>query len=245
MAWNSKIEWTESTWNPVTGCTKISVGCKNCYAERIAMRLRAAGSPNYASGFRVRPHPHALDIPLRWRRPRVIFVNSMSDLFHEDVSLDFILQVFDVMSRAPHHRFQVLTKRSDRLLDLSPRLTWPENILMGVTVENADYIFRIDHLRQTSAALKFVSFEPLLGPVPDIDFKGIDWVIVGGESGPRARPIKPDWVIDIRDQCLTENIPFFFKQWGGTNKKKSGRKLQGKTYSQTPLKPKLHQFTYV
>jgi protein gp37 len=169
----------------------------------------------------------------------------MSDLFHEDVSLDFILQVFDVMSRAPHHRFQVLTKRSDRLLDLSPRLTWPENILMGVTVENADYIFRIDHLRQTSAALKFVSFEPLLGPVPDIDFKGIDWVIVGGESGPRARPIKPDWVIDIRDQCLTENIPFFFKQWGGTNKKKSGRKLQGKTYSQTPLKPKLHQFTYV
>lgn len=245
MAWNSKIEWTESTWNPVTGCTEISVGCKNCYARRIALRLQAAGSPNYANGFRVTLHPHALDIPLRWRRPRIIFVNSMSDLFHEDVPLDFILHVFDVMSRAPHHQFQVLTKRSERLLELSPRLTWPDNVLMGVTVENADYTFRIDHLRQTSAALKFISFEPLLGPVPDIDFEGIDWVIVGGESGPRARPIHQDWVIDIRDQCLNAKIPFFFKQWGGTNKKKSGRTLQGRTYNQTPPKPKPRQFAYV
>ncbi len=234
MAWNSKIEWTESTWNPVTGCTEISVGCKNCYARRIALRLQAAGSPNYANGFRVTLHPHALDIPLRWRRPRIIFVNSMSDLFHEDVPPEFILDVFDVMSRAPHHQFQVLTKRSERLLELSPRLTWPENVLMGVTVENADYTFRIDHLRQTSAALKFISFEPLLGPVPNIDFEGIDWVIVGGESGPHARPIHPDWVIDIRDQCRDSKIPFFFKQWGGANKKKSGRKLQGRTYNQTP-----------
>ena len=244
MAWNSKIEWTESTWNPVTGCTKISVGCKNCYAQRLALRLQAAASPNYANGFRVALHPHALDIPLRWRRPRIIFVNSMSDLFHEDVPLDFILRVFDVMSRTPHHQFQVLTKRSERLLELSPRLTWPDNVLMGVTVENADYTFRIDHLRQTSAALKFISFEPLLGPVPDIDFQGIDWVIVGGESGPHARPIQPDWVIDIRDQSLAAKIPFFFKQWGGTNKKKSGRILQGRTYTQTLLKPKRGEFAY-
>ena len=244
MAWNSKIEWTESTWNPVTGCTKISVGCKNCYAQRLALRLQAAGSPNYANGFRVTLHPHALDIPLRWRRPRIIFVNSMSDLFHEDVPLDFILHVFDVMSRAPHHQFQVLTKRSERLLELSPRLTWPENVLMGVTVENADYTFRIDHLRQTSAALKFISFEPLLGPVPDVDFEGIDWVIVGGESGPHARPIRPDWVIDIRDQCRDAKIPFFFKQWGGTNKKKSGRTLQGKTYNQTPTTSTRGEFAY-
>jgi protein gp37 len=244
VAWNSKIEWTESTWNPVTGCTEISVGCKNCYARRLALRLKAAGSPNYANGFRVTLHPHALDIPLRWRRPRVIFVNSMSDLFHEDVPLDFILHVFDVMSRAPHHQFQVLTKRSERLLELSPRLTWPENVLMGVTVENADYTFRIDHLRQTSAALKFISFEPLLGPVPDIDFEGIDWVIVGGESGPHARPIHPDWVIDIRDQCRNAKIPFFFKQWGGTNKKKAGRILQGRTYNQIPLIPKRGEFAY-
>ncbi len=244
MAWNSKIEWTESTWNPVTGCTKISVGCKNCYAQRIALRLQAAGSPNYANAFRVTLHPHALDIPLRWRRPRIIFVNSMSDLFHKDVPLDFILHVFDVMSRAPRHQFQVLTKRSERLLELSPRLTWPENVLMGVTVENSDYTFRSDHLRQTSAALKFISLEPLLGPVPDIDFEGIDWVIVGGESGPRARPIHQDWVIDIRDQCSDAKIPFFFKQWSGTNKKKSGRILQGKTYSQIPLKPKRGELAY-
>src|SRR4030042_1413926 len=179
MAQNSKIEWTESTWNPVTGCTKISPGCKNCYAERMALRLRAAGSPNYANGFRVTLHHHALEIPLRWRHPRTIFVNSMSDLFHKDVPFDFISKVFDVMHRASRHRFQILTKRSDRLLELSSRLSWPENVWMGVTVENADCTFRIDHLRQTDAAIKFISFEPLLGPISSIKLEGIDWSIVG------------------------------------------------------------------
>ena len=236
MAQNSKIEWTESTWNPVTGCTKISAGCKNCYAERMALRLKAAGSPNYANGFRVTLHHHALEIPLRWKKPRTIFVNSMSDLFHKNISFDFISKVFDVMRRASHHRFQILTKRSGRLLKLSSKLTWPENVWMGVTVENIDCAFRIDDLRQTAAAIKFISFEPLLGPIPNIDLEGIDWIIVGGESGPRARPMKPQWAIDIRDQCLSADVPFFFKQWGGINKKKNGRKLDGRMWNQTPRK---------
>jgi protein gp37 len=236
MAQNSKIEWTESTWNPVTGCTKISAGCKNCYAERMALRLKAAGSPNYANGFRVTLHHHALEIPLRWKQPRTIFVNSMSDLFHKDIPFDFISKVFDVMRRASHHRFQILTKRSGRLLELSSRLTWLENVWMGVTVENADCRFRIDDLRQTAAAIKFISFEPLLGPIPNIDLEGIDWVIVGGESGPRARPMRPQWAIDIRDQCRDADVPFFFKQWGGINKKKNGRKLDGRMWNQKPRK---------
>ncbi|MHC4496657.1 MAG: DUF5131 family protein, partial [Planctomycetota bacterium] len=221
MAQNSKIEWTESTWNPVTGCTKISAGCKHCYAERMAMRLKAAGSPNYAEGFRVTLHEHALEIPLRWKRPRTIFVNSMSDLFHKDVPFDFISKIFDVMHQASHHRFQILTKRSRRLLQLNSKLTWPENVWMGVTVENNECAFRIDDLRQTDAAIKFISFEPLLGPIPDINFKSIDWVIVGGESGPKARPMAPDWATDVRDQCVAASVPFFFKQWGGVNKKKA------------------------
>ena len=235
MAQNSKIEWTESTWNPVTGCTKISAGCKNCYAERMALRLRAAGSPNYANGFKVTLHPHALEIPLRWKQPRTIFVNSMSDLFHKDVPFDFISKVFDVMCRASHHRFQILTKRSGRLLKLSSKLTWPENVWMGVTVENADCTFRIDDLRKTNAAIKFISFEPLLGPILSIDLEGIDWVIVGGESGPKSRPMEPQWVTNIRDQCLSTNVPFFFKQWGGVNKKKSGRILDGRTWDAMPI----------
>jgi protein gp37 len=234
MAQNSKIEWTESTWNPVTGCTKISAGCKNCYAERMALRLKAAHSRNYLNGFRVTPHPHALEIPLRWKKPRIIFVNSMSDLFHRDIPFDFISKIFDVMCQASHHRFQALTKRSRRLLQLSPKLPWPKNVWMGVTVEGPDYTFRIDHLRQTAAAIKFISFEPLLGPIPNIALEGIDWVIVGGESGPRARPMKAEWAIDIRDQCLAADIPFFFKQWGGTNKKKTGRILEGRKWDQTP-----------
>jgi len=234
MAQNSKIEWTQSTWNPVTGCTKISAGCQNCYAERMARRLQAIGSANYANGFRLTLHPHVLELPLSWRKPRTVFVNSMSDLFHKNVPLNFISQVFDIIKRAPHHYFQILTKRSERLLDLSTRLPWPKNLYMGVTVENNDCRFRIDHLRHTPAAVKFLSLEPLLGPLPDLDVTGIDWVIVGGESGPGARPMSPDWVTDIRDQCLHANIPFFFKQWGGTNKKKSGRTLDGKTWSQTP-----------
>ncbi len=239
MARNSKIEWTESTWNPVTGCTKISSGCKNCYAERMALRLKAAGSRNYANGFRVTPHPHILNTPLRWRQSRTIFVNSMSDLFHSNVPLDFISKIFDVMCQASRHRFQVLTKRSHRLLQLSPKLPWPENVWMGVTVENAGCTFRIDHLRQTPAAIKFISFEPLLGPIPNINLEGIDWVIVGGESGPGARPMKSDWAIDIRDQCLDAEVPFFFKQGGGTNKTKNGRSLGGRIWDDMPAKIEL------
>ncbi len=235
MAQLSKIEWTESTWNPVTGCTKISLGCRNCYAERLAKRLKAIGHPNYRNGFEVTVHPHTLEIPLRWRRARMIFVNSMSDLFHKSVPFCFIQQVFDIIYRAPHHRFQVLTKRSERLLQLNARLRWPENLWMGVTVETADYLYRLDDLRQTGAAIKFVSFEPLLGPVPQINLDGIDWVIVGGESGPGARPMHRDWPARIRDQCIEQSVPFFFKQWGGTNKKETGRVLDGRLWDQTPL----------
>jgi len=236
MAQYSKIEWTQCTWNPVTGCTKISEGCQNCYAERMALRLKAMGQPNYRNGFGVTLHPHVLETPLRWKQPRTIFVNSMSDLFHKKVPLHFIRKVFDVARSMPQHNFQVLTKRSHRLLQLNDELSWPRNLCMGVTVENAKYTFRIDDLRQTSAVIKFLSLEPLLGPIPDINLRGIDWVIVGGESGPGARPILPDWVTDIRDQCLAADVPFFFKQWGGVNKKKNGRKLDGKTWNQTPVK---------
>jgi protein gp37 len=234
MAANSKIEWTECTWNPVTGCTRISMGCLNCYAERMTRRLQAMGQPNYRNGFKLTLHPHMLELPLRWRRPRMIFVNSMSDLFHEDVPLDFIEQVFSVMQQAPQHCFQVLTKRSERLAKLSPRLRWPDNVWMGVTVESEDYRFRIEHLRQTNAAVKFLSLEPLLSSLPNIDLTGIDWVILGGESGPGARPMQPEWVTDIRDQCLAAQVPFFFKQWGGVNKKAKGRRLGRRTWDQTP-----------
>jgi protein gp37 len=244
MAQNSKIEWTQCTWNPVTGCTKISTGCKNCYAERMALRLKAMGQPNYRNGFRVTKHPHVLKTPLRWKQPRTIFVNSMSDLFHQAVDFDFISSVFEVMHRARQHRFQVLTKRSARLLQLSYKLNWPQNVWMGVTVETDDYIFRIDDLRQTSANVKFLSLEPLLGPIPDLDLMGIDWVIVGGESGPGARPVRREWVTDIRDQCLAANVPFFFKQWGGVNKKKTGRTLEGRTWGQVPEASRLRELSY-
>jgi len=244
MAQKSHIEWTESTWNPVTGCTKLSAGCKNCYAERMALRLKAMGQPNYRNGFRVTMHQHVLNIPLHWKQSRTIFVNSMSDLFHKDVPFDFISRVFAVMEKAHHHQFQVLTKRSERLLQLSPKLSWPQNVCMGVTVENADYIFRIDHLRQTSAAIKFLSLEPLLGPLPNLDLTDIDWVIVGGESGPGARPNETDWVTDIRDQCIEANVPFFFKQWGGVNKKKNGRTLDGRTWDDTPQNSKMREYSF-
>jgi protein gp37 len=234
MAANSKIEWTECTWNPVTGCTKVSPGCQNCYAERMARRLQAMGQPNYRNGFRLTVHPHMLDLPLHWRQPRSIFVNSMSDLFHKDVPLDFIEKVFDVIRRAPQHRFQILTKRSKRLKELSPRLAWPDNVWMGVTVENQDYTHRIDHLRQTGATVKFISFEPLLSPIPNIDLTGINWAILGGESGPGARPMPREWVTDIRDQCIAGKVPFFFKQWGGVNKKANGRTLENRTWDQIP-----------
>ncbi len=234
MATKSRIEWTESTWNPVTGCTKISLGCKNCYAERMAKRLQAMGQPNYAKGFSLSVHPHVVETPLTWKTPQVIFVNSMSDLFHKEVPLKFIHRVFDVMNQASMHQFQVLTKRSGRLLQLDPNLTWAENIWMGVSVETEQYKHRISDLRETSAALKFLSLEPLLGALPDLELAGIDWVIVGGESGPHARPMEEEWVLDIRDQCIGQGVPFFFKQWGGTNKKKAGRILQGRTWDQMP-----------
>ena len=230
----SRIEWTESTWNPLTGCNKISPGCKHCYAERMAKRLHAMGQPNYVNNFKLTMHPQALEKPLEWKTPQVIFVNSMSDLFHKDVPLEFIQSVFDVMKRAHWHQFQVLTKRSERLLELSPKLEWTDNIWMGVSVENADYTFRIDHLRKTGAKTKFLSVEPLLGPIPKMNLKGINWVIVGGESGPGARPLEREWVVGIKDQCLKAKVPFFFKQWGGVQKKKAGRLLDGRTWDEMP-----------
>ena len=234
MAANSTIEWTESTWNPVTGCTKISEGCAHCYAERMALRLKAMGQKNYANGFQVNLHPHALNIPLKWKSPHMIFVNSMGDLFHNEVPLSFIQQVFEVMKKAYRHRFQILTKRAERLADLAPSLNWTENIWMGVTVESAAYLYRLEYLRNVSAAVRFLSLEPLLGPMPDMDLTKIDWVIVGGESGPGARPMNKSWVIDIQQQCHDAKVPFFFKQWGGVNKKKSGRLLDGTTYGEMP-----------
>jgi protein gp37 len=234
MAGNSHIEWTDATWNPVTGCTKISPGCKHCYAERMAMRLQAMGQPNYANGFQVTLQPHTLDLPLQWKKRRRIFVNSMSDLFHKDVPLSFIKQVFEVMGRANWHQYQLLTKRSERLLEISPVLKWEPHIWMGVSVESDDYTFRIDRLRRTGADVKFLSIEPLLAPLPKLNLRGIDWVIAGGESGPGARPMNPDWVRKIRDQCLRAGVPFFFKQWGGPMKSRAGRVLDGRTWDEMP-----------
>lgn len=241
MASRSTIEWTESTWNPVTGCSKVSPGCANCYAERMARRLKAMGQANYRNGFQVTCHPHMLERPGQWTRPQMVFVNSMSDLFHDDVPQSFIEKTFDVMREADRHIFQVLTKRSARLRELADSLPWPENIWMGVSVENEDFAFRMDHLRQVPAAVRFVSLEPLLGPVPDLNLQGINWVIVGGESGPGARPMKREWVSDIQDQCRQAEVPFFFKQWGGTNRKKAGRKLNGRTYDEMPAALESHR----
>lgn len=234
MAKNSGIEWTESTWNPLTGCTKISPGCKHCYAERMAKRLQGMGQPNYVNGFKLTIHENALAKPLEWKKPQIIFVNSMSDLFHKEVPIEFILKMFEVMRRAHWHTFQVLTKRAERLEEVSQRIEWPDNVLMGVSVENSDYTYRIDHLRRTGAKIKFLSLEPLLGPLPNLRLDGIQWAIIGGESGPGARPLDPAWVVDIRDQCLHAKVPFFFKQWGGINKKKAGRLLDGKTWDEIP-----------
>ncbi len=234
MAAQSKIEWTEASWNPLTGCTKISPGCKNCYAERMAKRLRAMGNPNYANGFELTFHEHVIGLPLTWKKPQIVFVNSMSDLFHEDVPLEFIQKVFSVMAVAKQHTFQVLTKRSTRLAELSPALKWPSNVWMGVSVENEDYAYRIENLARTPAKVKFVSMEPLIGPADNADFSLIDWVIVGGESGPGARPMREEWVTTLRDKCADMNVPFFFKQWGGVNKKKAGRLLEGRLWNQFP-----------
>ena len=234
MSDHSGIEWTDATWNPVTGCTKVSPGCKNCYAERLAIRLRAMRIPRYRNGFAVTLQADQLDLPLRWRRPRRVFVNSMSDLFHESVSEEYIQRVFAVMSRAYWHVFQILTKRSGRLAALAPKLPWPANVWQGVSVESPQYVYRVQGLRQVPAAVRFLSVEPLLKPITRLPLDGIHWVIVGGESGARRRPISADWVRTIRDQCLTEEVPFFFKQWGGRTPKSQGRILDGRTWSQMP-----------
>ena len=245
MGSKSSIEWTEATWNPVVGCTVISPGCTNCYAMRMAKRLEAMGQLKYAgtthmSGGRpkwnsvVRLDEESLSIPKNWKIGRMIFVNSMSDLFHENVSLDFIQRVFDTMHETPQHIYQILTKRAERLEELSNYLDWPVNVWMGVSIENADYMYRADHLRRTSVAIKFLSLEPLLGPLEDMNLKGIDWIIAGGESGPGARTMKPSWVRSIRDQCKAKGVAFHFKQWGGINKKKTGRQLDGRTWDEFP-----------
>ncbi|MGO9137230.1 MAG: DUF5131 family protein [Syntrophales bacterium] len=244
MAAKSTIEWTESTWNPVTGCTKISDGCTHCYAERMALRLQAMGQKNYITGFNLALHPHTLTIPLKKRKPQTIFVNSMSDLFHHEVPLSFIQQIFDVMNKARWHKFQILTKRAERLADLAPALKWTENIWMGVTVESAPYLYRLEYLRNVPANVRFLSLEPLLSPIPGIDLSKIDWVIVGGESGPGARPMLKRWVLDIRQQCREARLPFFFKQWGGINKKKSGRHLNGRIFEEMPKRDGIYQTDY-
>jgi len=230
----SKIEWTESTWNPVSGCTKISRGCDNCYAERMALRLKAMGTRGYENGFEVTLHPHVLEKPLKMKKPQVIFVNSMSDIFHEKIPDAFIFQIFEVMNKAHWHTFQVLTKRPKRLVEIADKLNWTDNIWMGVTVEANAYVERVDYLRESPAKIKFLSLEPLIDSVDKIDYKGIDWVIVGGESGYGARVMKKEWVLEIKDRCEKENIDFFFKQWGGVNKKKAGRLLDGITYDAMP-----------
>lgn len=231
----SSIEWTEMTWNPTTGCNKISAGCKYCYAEVMARRLQAMGIDKYQNGFNLAIHESALDIPYTWKSPKVVFVNSMSDLFHKDIPLNFIQKVFHVMNDNPQHVFQILTKRADVLLKYSNKLSWGHNIWMGVSVENEKVIERIEYLRKCGAKVKFLSCEPLIGPLPKLKLKGIDWVIVGGESGRKPRPMDPDWVLEILDQCQKANVKFFFKQWGGTNKKKAGRVLLNKTWDEMPV----------
>lgn len=231
----SKIEWTESTWNPVTGCTKISEGCRHCYAERMALRLQAMGVKNYADGFQVRCHENAITLPLSWKKPRVIFVNSMSDLFHDEIPVTFLKKVFDVMNATPQHTYQILTKRAERLRQIAStvNLKWTDNIWMGVTVENQDHVQRIECLSQVPAVTRFISMEPLLGPI-HANLDEIDWVIVGGESGPGARPMKKEWVTDLRDQCVSQGVRFFFKQWGGVQKKKNGRLLDNRIWDEMP-----------
>ena len=234
MSLLSKIEWTDATWNPVRGCTKISPGCKHCYAERFAERFRGVKGHPFEQGFDMRLVPEKLAEPLKWSEPRMVFVNSMSDLFHENVPLSFIQRIFETMRDCPHHVFQILTKRSARLLQLSPELRWPQNVWMGVTVEDQNTVYRLSDLRQVPAYVRFVSFEPLLGPVKDFSLDGIHWAIVGGESGPRSRPIRVDWVKVLLSRCRENRVAFFFKQWGGTNKSRSGRLLGGRTYDELP-----------
>jgi protein gp37 len=234
MAQLSSIEWTDATWNPVTGCSKVSPGCKHCYAERMAKRLKSMGQPRYRNGFQLTLQQDVIQQPLTWRKPRVVFVNSMSDLFHSDVPLYYLQRVFKVMADAYWHTFQILTKRSERLAEVGNRLEWPRNVWMGVSVESEDYIYRIEQLRTVPAAVRFLSVEPLLGPIYKLPLNDIDWVIVGGESGPHARFIDPTWVRRIRDDCVRAHVPFFFKQWGGVHKAKHGRLLDGRTWDELP-----------
>jgi protein gp37 len=234
MSRTTEIEWTWVSWNPITGCSKVSEGCRHCYAEKMALRLKGMGVAKYRNGFEVTIHPDTLETPLTWKKPQVVFVNSMADMFHSDIPFEFVQRVFNVMARADWHIFQILTKRSKELVRKAPDLDWPPNIWMGVTVENAHYTYRIDDLRKIPTAVRFLSMEPLLGPVPDMDLSGIDWVIVGGESGPGARPMKREWVLEIQSQCARQGTAFFFKQWGGVNKKAAGRLLQGRTWDEVP-----------
>lgn len=252
MAQGSTIEWTQATWNPVAGCTPISPGCLNCYAARMALRLQVIGESSGCAKYigtakrardgrpvfagRINLDEAALDVPTRWRKPRLIFVNSMSDLFHKDVPLDFIRRVFDVMNRCPQHDFQVLTKRPERAAELAKHFTWTDNIWMGTSVESAIYTHRISSLRAIEAKIRFLSCEPLLGPIPKLPLDGIHWVIVGGESGPGARPMEQAWVEQIRDTCVAKGVPFFFKQWGGVQKSKTGRKLRGREWNEMPIR---------
>jgi protein gp37 len=234
MADRSHIEWTEATWNPVTGCTKVSAGCKNCYAERLAKRLQLMGNRRYKNGFRLTLHEDAIHLPRSWRNGRMIFVNSMSDLFHRDVPLEFIQRVFQTMRECPQHVFQILTKRSERLQKLATHIDWPSNVWIGVSVENAAVLSRVDDLRIVPAAVRFLSCEPLIGSLSRIDLRNIHWVIVGGESGFGARPMKIEWVREIFRECRKQNVPFFFKQWGGVRKDLTGRSLGGRTYDEMP-----------
>lgn len=230
----TSIEWTETTWNPVTGCSKISPGCKHCYAERMALRLKAMHQPRYAKGFEITLQEDIVELPKKWKKPRLVFVNSMSDLFHKDVPDKFISSCFEVMNSTPRHTYQILTKRPDRVLSLAKQLNWSENIWMGTSVENTDYVNRAKTIAKIPATVRFLSVEPLLGPIPRLPIANIDWVIVGGESGPGSRPMEANWVRRIRDRCVSRDVPFFFKQWGGVNKKRTGRELDGRFWDEMP-----------
>ena len=230
----STIEWTESTWNPITGCSHKSSGCLHCYAERLSLRLKSMGQKNYQNGFNVSFHKNVLETPLYWKKPQMIFVNSMSDTFHEEVTRQQIKDIFSIMNRASWHTFQILTKRPERLSEIVPIVSWTANIWLGVTIESPEYINRLDFLKKTPARIKFISAEPLLAPLGKIDFSGIDWLIVGGESGPNARVMEEAWVLDLLFQSKAQGVKFFFKQWGGVNKKKHGRLLQGRTWDEMP-----------
>lgn len=234
MSLHSRISWTSATWNPVTGCDKISLGCQNCYACKMAKYLQSLGVEHYKNGFEVSLHEDSLSIPLKWKSPKLIFANSMSDLFHKKVPFEFLLKIFDTIKKTPKHKYQILTKRPERMLELDDKLPWHDNILMGITIESSDYIYRLDLLKKCKAKTKFLSLEPLLSNLKNLDLKGIDWVIVGGESGENARPMQKEWVLEIKQQCQEQKVPFFFKQWGGRDKNKGGALLEGKSYQEYP-----------